>query len=112
MSKIHITLVGGQPAPVYHGIVATEPDKVVFIYSASSRKAMNALIKEIGSVVSEQIELDVTSPVKIKSCAERLAKQYHEDEITVNISSGLKSWSHWFGVVFDKCPNASVVYMD
>lgn len=112
MSKIHITLVGGQPAPVYHGIVATDPDKVVFIYSASSRKALNALIKEIGSVVSEQIELDVTSPVKIKSCAERLAKQYHEDEITVNISSGLKSWSHWFGVVFDKCPNASVVYID
>ena len=112
MSKIHITLVGGQPAPVYHGIVATEPDKVVFIYSASSRKALDALEKEIGTIASEKIELDVTSPLKIKLCAERLSEQYHEDEITVNISSGLKSWSHWFGVVFDKCPNASVVYMD
>lgn len=112
MSKIHITLVGGQPAPVYHGIMATEPEKVVFIYSSSSRKALNALKKEIGKIVYEEIELDVTSPIRIKSCAERLAEQYHEDEITVNISSGLKSWSHWFGVVFEKYTNAAVVYMD
>lgn len=25
MAKIHITGVGGQPDPVYHGIVATKP---------------------------------------------------------------------------------------
>ena len=36
MAKIHITLVGGQPAPVYHGIVAIQPDKIVFIYSQES----------------------------------------------------------------------------
>jgi len=112
MSKIHITLVGGQPAPVYHGIMATGPDKVVFIYSVSSRKALNALKNEIGIIAYEEIELDVTSPIKIKSCAERLAEQYCKDEITVNISSGLKSWSYWFGVVFEKYTNASVVYMD
>lgn len=113
MSKVHITLVGGQPAPVYHGIVATRPDKVVYIYSNSSesRKALQALEKEI-SIDSDRIELDVTQPHEILACAEKLAEQYKNDVVTVNISSGLKSWSHWFGVVFDKVSNASVVYMD
>lgn len=31
MTKVHITLVGGQPAPVYNGIVAMNSDKVVYI---------------------------------------------------------------------------------
>ena len=41
-----------------------------------------------------------------------MAERYKNEEVTVNISSGLKSWSHWFGVIFDKYPNAAVVYMD
>lgn len=112
MAKIHITLVGGQPAPVYHGIVATKPDKVVFIYSDESRDVVDVLRKEIDIPVDEQQLLDPTDPVKILRRAEDLAKKYAEDEVTVNISSGLKSWSHLFGVTFDKQPNASVVYMD
>lgn len=111
MSKVHITLVGGQPAPVYHGIVATKPDKIIYVHSEDSLKALKALDLEIG-ISSECILLDVTLPQKIKQCAEGLAEQYKHDEVTVNISSGLKSWSYWFGVVFDKYPNASVVYMD
>lgn len=111
MSKVHITLVGGQPAPVYHGFVATKPDKIIYIYSANSRKALKALDLEI-TKPSEYIMLDVTLPDKIKKCAEELAEQYKDDEVTVNISGGLKSWSHWFGVIFDKYPNAAVVYMD
>ena len=110
MSKVHITLVGAQPAPVYNGIVATSPDKVIYIYSESSlatRNRLNEYIKE-----EESYLLDVTSPVQIKSLAEKLAEKYKNDEITVNISSGLKSWSHWFGLVFDKCDNAAVVYID
>lgn len=42
MSRVHITLVGGQPAPVYHGIVATKPDKVVFIYSDDSQEVLES----------------------------------------------------------------------
>lgn len=112
MSKIHITLVGGQPAPVYHGIVATKPDKVVFIYSDGSREVVDKLRNEITIPVDEQPPLDPTDPIEILRRAEVLAKKYAEDEVTVNISSGLKSWSHLFGITFDKCPNATVVYMD
>jgi hypothetical protein len=111
MSKIHITLVGGQPAPIYHGIVATQPDKVIYIYSQKSATVLDALREEI-TIDSEFIMLDVTSPHKIKACVENLATLYEADDVTVNISSGLKSWSHWFSVVFDKYPNASVIYID
>ena len=112
MARVHITLVGGQPAPVYHGIVATKPDKVIFIYSEESRGVVEVLKKEINIPVEEQPSLDPTNPVEILRRAESLAKKYEKDEVTVNISSGLKSWSHLFGITFDKQPNATVVYMD
>lgn len=112
MAKIHITLVGGQPAPVYHGIVATQPDKVVFIYSESSRDVVEKVRSEIHIAEDEQKPLDTTDPHLIMERAKALAEKYKEDEVTLNISSGLKSWSHLFGRVFDSMPNASVVYMD
>ena len=110
--KVHITLVGGQPAPVYHGIVATQPDKVVFIYSESSRDVVEKVRGEIHVVVEEQTPLDTTNPQKIMERANSLAETFKDDEVTLNISSGLKSWSHLFGRVFDGMSNASVVYMD
>lgn len=111
MKKIHITLVGGQPAPIYHGIVATHPDKVIYIYSSSSENSLLALKKEL-DIDCDEVLLDPTDPQEILAAAVTLAKKYANDEITVNISSGLKSWSHFFGVVFDRMENATIVYMD
>lgn len=111
MSKIHITLVGGQPAPVYNGIKATNPDKVVFVHSIDSLKALNALIKEI-NVPYESVQLSPTEAVEIQKVVKKLAEQYAKEEIVVNISSGPKSWSHLFGVMFQSKENATIVYMD
>lgn len=111
MSKIHITLVGGQPAPVYHGIIATNPDKVVYIYSSNSKISLEALHREI-ALPHEDILLDPTDCIEILGKAAALATKYEHDDVTVNISSGLKSWSHFFGVVFERQNNAAVVYMD
>lgn len=111
MSKIHITLVGGQPAPVYNGIKATKPDKVVFVHSTDSLKALNALVKEI-DVPYEVVQLSPTEAVEIQHIVEKMAAQYAEDEVTVNISSGPKSWSHLFGSMFQSKENATVIYMD
>lgn len=111
MTKVHITLVGGQPAPVYHGIVATKPEKVIYIYSSDSLHVLNSICREI-DLPYEKIELDPIEPIKISHCAHTLAEKYKDDEVTLNISSGLKSWSHLFGLVFDKMDNAAVVYMD
>lgn len=111
MSKIHITLVGGQPAPVYNGIKATKPDKVVFVHSIDSLKALNALVKEI-DVPYEVVQLSPTEAMEIQHIVEKMAAQYAEDEVTVNISSGPKSWSHLFGSIFQSKENATVIYMD
>lgn len=54
--KVHITLVGSQPAPVYHGIVATQPDKVIYIHS-DSRDSQRALtpLRNVINLPEEQL---------------------------------------------------------
>ena len=79
--KVHITLVGGQPAPVYHGIVATQPDKVVFIYSKNSDDAVKKIKAEIKIDVDEQKPLDTTNPTEILNRANALATKYKDDDI-------------------------------
>lgn len=112
MAKVHITLVGGQPVPVYHGIIATQPDKVVFIYSKSTAIVVDKLKREINIPIDEQEPLSETDPLLITERANKLLSIYKDDEITLNISSGLKSWTVLFCRVFDAISNASVVYMD
>lgn len=112
MAKVHITLVGGQPVPVYHGIIATQPDKVVFIYSKSTATVVYKLKREIHISIDEQEPLSETDPLLITERANQLLSTYKDDEITLNISSGLKSWTVLFCRVFDAIPNASIVYMD
>ena len=110
--KVHITLVGAQPAPVYNGIIATNPDRVVFVYSEDSDGEVKAVMSEIDVEVDDQPPLSPTNPNEIVDRAKMLAEKYKNDEVTVNISSGLKSWSHLFARVFDPLPNATIVYMD
>lgn len=108
MKKVHITLVGGQPAPIYHGIIAIQPDKIIYIYSEASKKTLDVL-KSMIDIESDEIMLDPTSPSQIKLCAEGLRNIYKNCIVTVNITSGLKTWSHWFGVTFhdySNMPNA------
>jgi len=110
--KVHITLVGSQPLPVYHGIVATDPDKVVYIYSKQSDKVLVPLNKELSIDIEESEPLDPTDASVIYNRAMELAEKYKNDIVTVNISSGTKAWSHIFGLVFSRMPNATVVSMD
>lgn len=113
--KIHITLVGGQPAPVYNGIKADNPDKVIYVYSEDKQsiKSLNVLRSEVKIDEAEQLDpLSPTNPIEIENLVSYLANKYKNDEIVVNISSGLKSWSHIFGFHFQNCENAAVVYMD
>ena len=112
MSRIHITLVGGQPMPIYNGIRHTKPDKVVFIYSSQSRPIVKRVKEFIDCEVIEQAPLDAMEPATIHKKAEELYNQFQNDEISLNISGGLKSWSHIFGVYFSGKPNASVFYID
>lgn len=113
MSRIHITLVGKQAAPVYNGILATSPDRVAYIYSTESSGIVERIKNAVPNISCDELPpLDPTDPAKINERIRLLAERYKNDEITLNISSGLKSWSHLFGIAFDKLPNATVVYMD
>lgn len=111
MKKIHITLVGGQPAPVYNCIIATKPDKIIYVHSNETQKTVETVRQEI-HLPCEQILLSPTDCVEVLALAAKLAKQYEHDEVTVNISGGTKAWSHFFGVIFDRLDNAAVIYMD
>ena len=110
---VHITLVGGQAAPVYHGIVATNPDIVEVIYSEQSAPVFEQIKKEVHVHIKDSAPLSPTNPDKIVKRAEMLAEKYkNSNKITLNISGGPKSWSHLFGMVFQNKENAAVVYMD
>jgi hypothetical protein len=111
MRKVHITLIGGQPLPVYHAIKALSPDYIVYIYSHDTVKVLDRIRNEVPTE-GEEILMPPTDAVRIRQHAEQLADRFAQDEVTVNISGGLKSWAFWFGTVFHRCANASVVYVD
>lgn len=115
MALIHIALVGGQPAPIYNSITALKPDYVVFIYSKESKWVFENVAKEIDIPFDGSIELDPNDSKSAEmtlKCAKGLAEKYSQDTIIVDISGGLKSWSHIFGITFNGLPNSTVVYID
>lgn len=113
MSKIHIALVGGQNSPVYLGIMGTRPNRVVLITSEQTRKSVDTIKSVLPSPLPiETIMLSPIDPVKIHQVASDLAEKYKNDEAWLNISGGLKSWSHIFGYIFQSLPNAHVIYVD
>lgn len=112
--KVHITLVGGQPAPIFRGITTIKPDRVVFIYSKRTGDVVEKIKKELpASFEYDNLPpLDEVNPRKIFECANLLKGKYKDDDITINISGGLKSWSYIFGISFGAIPTAKVIYID
>lgn len=111
MAKIHITLVGGQAAPVYNGIKATKADKVIYIFSEDSKNVLDTLLTVINLPYEAKL-FDPVQPEIIKAECLALAEKYKVDEVTVNISSGTKAWAYFFSVIFDAYHNAATVYID
>lgn len=111
MKKIHITLIGGQPAPVYIGISAMKPNKIIYIYSIASKPQLD-IIQKVIDIDSEAIKFEETAPKYILNAVNNLAEKYKDDEITINISSGLKSWAYFFSICFYDKPNATIIYID
>lgn len=112
MARIHISLVGNQPAPVYRGIKFTAPDKVVLIYSSESKTVYNRLLSHFNVPMEPQKPLHATNPMKIIERAEALFEQFRDDEVVLNISSGLKSWSYLFARTFERHDNCHIIYID
>ena len=109
--KVHITLVGGQPTPVYNGIVATQPDKIVFIYSGESREIAERISEEV-KIPSERRKMDPVDLNDIEKKVAQCAEKYKDEEVSVNISSGTKPWAFYFAKIFGQMPNATLFYVD
>ena len=109
--RVHITLVGGQPAPVYNGIMATRPEKIVYIYSNGSRVSAERISKEV-KIASERRRMDPVDLNDIEKKVIRCAQDFKDDEVSVNISSGTKPWAFYFAKIFGQLPNATLFYVD
>lgn len=113
--KVNIALVGGQAAPVFHVIDHYRPDRVVFIVSDKTLRIIDSIRKECEAIgISDFVnkEIHPTDPCKIADAAAELYREYKDDEVIVNISSGTKPWSYVFGFLFQGMKNSKVVFID
>ena len=61
MSKIHISLVGGQPTPIYQGILYTQPDFIHLICSKNSLEQAGVIRKELPIFSDNQVQEAIQS---------------------------------------------------
>ena len=111
MAHVHITLVGGQPAPVYNGIVATMPEIIIFVCSKDTLETANRISQEV-KIKSELLRVDPVQLADIESKVILCASKLKNDVISVNISGGTKPWAFYFAKVFSTMPNATLFYVD
>lgn len=106
--KLHvqIALVGGQPTPVYQGIVHLQPDQIILICSAQSKTIAYNLEVELNSYEEGNVlvyEISDTDITDMYVQAELIEKSLPEDiSLSLNLSSGMKLWSVIFDEVYSK----------
>ena len=109
---IHITLVGGQTAPVYSGIIHSKAESVVLVCSKQSRSEAER-ISSIVEVPCSYLELHPTDV----SAIFRDVKAFYEgfksdDELSVNLVGGTKPWSLVFYSLFKDRPSTRFELVD
>lgn len=112
MANIHITLVGGQTTPVYQGIIATNPDRVILIHSAQTETEASRIYAEM----DVDCELRKFDPVDLRQIIDALNKLKESfsvnDRITINVGGGTKPWSIMFFEHFRGEENVQLFYID
>lgn len=99
---VQITLVGGQPTPVYQGITQLNPDQVVLVCSEGSQKVANVIKEQLPSYDSKDIVIKVLSDSDLEEITQKVEEIESQIPkgitVSLNVSSGLKVWT----VVFDR----------
>ena len=97
MAKVHITLVGGQPTPVYQGVVLSTPDRIILICSGQTKNRAKEIQEQLKALKYYNVQIEVfptedTKPIidKLKVLFSTLAL---DDKLSMNLSGGLKIWS-------------------
>ena len=113
MKKVHITLVGGQPVPVYIGIKGDgQANTVVLVCSPQSKTEAERIEEQFPK---KKILVKECPPVElegIENLAIELFKKYADYEKTINLTSGTKLWSLTFFRVFSQDRNSHFIYID
>lgn len=100
---VQIALVGGQPTPVYQGIVHLNPDQVVLICSEQTQNVAEIIRGQLPYAEKDMMvytvsDNDIEAMYQTsESIAQALPKGI---SISLNISSGMKLWSVIFNNVF------------
>ena len=113
MKKVHITLVGGQPVPVYIGIKENGQAITVILVCSHQSRVEAERIKE--QFPKRNVLIKECHPVKlddIEKLANELFKDYIDCEKTINLTSGTKLWSLTFFRVFNQDKYSHFIYVD
>ena len=87
---VHITLVGGQTAPVYAGIVHSGADKVYLVCSKQSRLEADRIAELVG-IPCSIVEMHPTDVSVIFSAVSRLYEEFKDDDVlSLNLVGGTK----------------------
>jgi len=117
MKRVHISLIGGQGAPVYNFIKADKEniDVVVLVCSKQSEnvcKTIEKLVKKNLQLEVKTKELAPNNIDEIYKGIRALQKDYGTDEITLNVSGGTKPWSILFYSEFSKNASHKIYFID
>ena len=113
MLHYHISLVGGQPMPVYQGIIHTNPDKVLLVCSDKTYKDAKGIKNELKGVDLEIVEFNpVNLEVMEKQIDTTKNKIPVDATLSVNITGGTKPWSVMLYNEFIQRKQTSVFYID
>lgn len=112
MSNIHITLLGSQTAPVYLGIMAMNPDRVILICSEQTQNEAGLIFNEI-RIECEIKKFDPVDLDKIDIAIVELKKTLNPtDLISINLVGGTKPWSLLFFAHFSTIENVTLIFID
>lgn len=111
MKKIHISLVGGQPIPVFLGIGCDDFDEIILIHSVDSIDEAKTIEKSCKKKCT-LLQCSPNNITEIKRVAEELFASAIGKRVVLNITSGTKLWSVIFSQTFLRHESADVIFID
>lgn len=113
MKKVHISLVGGQPIPVYLGIKDDgQASEIVLVCSDKTREEVRRIKEQFPKRNINVVECSPIDIYDIEKVSANLCEQYKDVDITLNLTSGTKLWTLGFYRTFASHKNVHFIYVD
>ena len=116
MKHTHITFVGGQSLPVYLGIKHIEHSKhidcLIFIHSSQTKRQAEHLGSLVQVAEIQYVSCSSENFIGIEQKAQQLLEAHHEEEVSINLTGGVKPWGLIFSKVFARHPHLECIYVD